>query len=64
VLGLDDVGRHDNFFDLGGDSLVAAQYCRLVRDTTGAQLTVRNVFEAPTVARLAEELTRMTMVAS
>ncbi|GIF39311.1 type I polyketide synthase [Actinoplanes xinjiangensis] len=64
VLGLDDVGRHDNFFDLGGDSLVAAQYCRLVRDTTGAQLTVRNVFEAPTVAGLAAELARMTVVAS
>ncbi|MFC4072467.1 type I polyketide synthase [Actinoplanes subglobosus] len=64
VLGLDDVGRHDNFFDLGGDSLVAAQYCRLVRDSTGARLTVRAVFEAPTVARLAEELTRMSAVAS
>ncbi|MEV5800762.1 beta-ketoacyl synthase N-terminal-like domain-containing protein [Streptomyces collinus] len=53
VLGLDRVGRHDNFFDYGGDSLVAAQYCALVRATTGADVSVRMVFRAPTVAGFA-----------
>lgn len=53
VLGLDRVGRHDNFFDYGGDSLVASQYCALVRASTGAQITVRMVFQAPTVSALA-----------
>ncbi|WP_370409293.1 type I polyketide synthase [Streptomyces fradiae] len=53
VLGLDRVGRHDNFFDYGGDSLVAAQYCALIRAASGAEVAVRAVFRAPTVARLA-----------
>lgn len=53
VLGLDRVGRHDNFFDYGGDSLVAAQYCALIRAASGADVSVRAVFRAPTVARLA-----------
>ncbi|MBP0456871.1 type I polyketide synthase [Streptomyces montanisoli] len=60
VLGVDQVGRHDNFFDYGGDSLVAAQYCKLAGVELGAELSVRMVFRAPTVARLAEVLADAT----
>ncbi|WP_053177749.1 type I polyketide synthase [Streptomyces virginiae] len=54
ALGLEEVGRHDNFFDLGGDSLIASQYCRLVRMATGVDVAVREIFTAPTVAQLTE----------
>jgi acyl transferase domain-containing protein len=53
LLGLDRVGRHDHFFELGGDSLTAGRLCAVLREATGAQLTVAGVFAAPTVAALA-----------
>ncbi|MDB4957889.1 MAG: non-ribosomal peptide synthetase [Myxococcales bacterium] len=47
LLGLDRIGRHDNFFDLGGHSLLAA---RLAWET---KTSVATVFAAPTIAKLA-----------
>ncbi|MEV0742220.1 amino acid adenylation domain-containing protein [Streptomyces sp. NPDC050549] len=51
VLGLDRVGVHDNFFDLGGDSLRAVALAGALRDA-GTAVSVRDVFEHRTVARL------------
>jgi amino acid adenylation domain-containing protein len=51
VLGLDQVGVHDNFFDLGGDSLRAVALAGALRDA-GTAVSVRDVFEHRTVARL------------
>ncbi|WP_113700763.1 type I polyketide synthase [Nonomuraea lactucae] len=53
ALGLATVGVHDNFFDLGGDSLIAARVMSMVRPRLGAGLTARMIFRAPTVATLA-----------
>jgi len=53
VLGIDPVGRHDNFFELGGHSLLAVQVVSLMRDV-GLPLEVHALFEAPTLAELAE----------
>ncbi|HEY0636053.1 MAG TPA: amino acid adenylation domain-containing protein, partial [Pseudonocardiaceae bacterium] len=55
VLGLDRVGVHDSFFDLGGDSLSAVALVGALREQ-GLELTVQEVFAGPTVAELAELL--------
>ncbi|MFG2562626.1 phosphopantetheine-binding protein [Streptomyces sp. NPDC048496] len=55
VFGLDEVGVHDDFHDLGGHSLLAVRITNRVRDELGFPLTVRGLFEHPTI----EELSRL-----
>ncbi|TKK89201.1 SDR family NAD(P)-dependent oxidoreductase [Herbidospora galbida] len=53
VLGVEPVGTRDNFFDLGGNSLVALQMLALVKKRFGVAVPTVLLFEAPTVNRLA-----------
>jgi non-ribosomal peptide synthase protein (TIGR01720 family) len=58
VLGGVEIGRSDNFFAVGGDSILAIQIVSRAR-TAGLALTPRMLFEHPTIAELAAESTAM-----
>ncbi|WP_165692686.1 condensation domain-containing protein, partial [Mycolicibacterium fortuitum] len=56
VLGLERVGVDDSFFDLGGDSLTAMRLLAAVNAGFEAEVSVRTLFDAPTIAQLAPHI--------
>ena len=62
ILDVKQVGIHDNFFDLGGDSLIATKLIVQMRQDFSLDLPLASLFEKPTVASLAEliETARLT----
>jgi acyl carrier protein len=59
ILGVERVGIHDNFFDLGGHSLLLMRLHGQVAAETGIDLPVLELFEHPTVAMLARRLNEL-----
>ena len=59
LLELEHVDVEDNFFSLGGHSLLGAQLVARLRDTFGIEMPLRVVFEAPSVAELSSEIDRL-----
>jgi len=59
VLGGRQIGVHDSFFLSGGHSLLGTQIVLRARDAFGIELTLRHLFEAQTVAKLAEKIEQL-----
>ncbi len=56
LLGIEPIGIQDNFFDLGGHSLLATQTVARIRDLFDVNLSLRDIFKAPTIEALAMTL--------
>ncbi|MDN3658658.1 SDR family NAD(P)-dependent oxidoreductase [Ferruginibacter paludis] len=56
TLHIDRIGIHDSFFELGGDSVLAAQILALAQKTFGIRINPQDAFKAFTIERLAEKL--------
>ncbi|MEO5729910.1 MAG: amino acid adenylation domain-containing protein, partial [Byssovorax sp.] len=56
ILDLPELGIHDNFFDLGGHSLLATQVMGRIISALQVEIPLQSLFEAPTVAGLAERV--------
>jgi acyl-CoA synthetase (AMP-forming)/AMP-acid ligase II/ubiquinone/menaquinone biosynthesis C-methylase UbiE/acyl carrier protein len=56
TLAVEEIGINDNLFELGGHSLMVAQIVSRLRDLLAIDLPIKTVFEAPTVAELAERI--------
>jgi acyl carrier protein len=61
LLGVARVGVNDNFFLIGGHSLFGTQLIARIQDTFGVDLSLRSVFESPTVALLAQQVENLIM---
>lgn len=59
LLGLDQVSVHDNFFMLGGHSLLGTQLISQIRGAFGVELALRTLFEAPTIEQLSLEIEQL-----
>jgi surfactin family lipopeptide synthetase A len=59
LMGLERVSVHENFFLLGGHSLLGTQVIARVRDSFGIEMPLRSLFDAPTVADLSSEIERL-----
>ncbi|HVI44818.1 MAG TPA: non-ribosomal peptide synthase/polyketide synthase [Chitinophaga sp.] len=56
LLDVEQIGRHDDFFALGGDSLLAIRVISATRKQLGVEVTIGDVFDHPTVFSLAQQL--------
>jgi pyochelin synthetase len=58
ILGVQQVGSTDSFFDLGGDSILATKLVQRIREQLSVEMPTQEIFEYPTVSAIADEVIR------
>ncbi|WP_040495885.1 non-ribosomal peptide synthetase, partial [Fulvivirga imtechensis] len=61
ILGIDQVGIHDNFFDLGGHSLKATRLITQIHKHFGITIPLQKLFTEPTIRQMAENIVEVTI---
>ena len=61
ALGIEQLGIHDNFFAVGGHSLLAAQTIARINNAFGMQIPLALLFEYPTIATFAQQLEQLQL---
>lgn len=61
IVGHDEIGRTDSFFDAGGNSLLTVQLVSHIEDAFNVRLTVRDIFENPTIATQARVIETLSL---
>jgi acyl transferase domain-containing protein len=64
LLGIEAIGIDDDFFSLGGHSMLGTQLVSRLRSAFGVDLPLRDLFESPTVAEMAERIVQLTAAQS
>jgi amino acid adenylation domain-containing protein len=59
ILGIDELGVHDNLFDVGGNSLLAVQIVARVEKTFRVEASLKSFFESPTIASLSQNISTL-----
>ena len=62
LLGVARVGRDDNFFDLGGHSLMGTQMITKIHESFGVELSLRSIFDHPTLREMSLEIEKLIRV--
>lgn len=62
ALGINQLGIHDNFFDLGGNSLIGLRMINTVKKTLQIELPIMALFEGPTVSALCQRIEQKQFV--
>jgi amino acid adenylation domain-containing protein len=61
LLSVEEIGADENFFQMGGHSLLGAQVIGRVRDSFGVELSLRSLFDHPTVREMSAEIERLIL---
>ncbi|MDB9343170.1 amino acid adenylation domain-containing protein [Nodularia spumigena CS-586/05] len=59
VLNINNIGIHDNFLDLGGNSLLATQVISRIRQTFRVEISLKSFLKIPTIAKIRQELEKL-----
>jgi tyrocidine synthetase-2 len=62
VLGTSEIGTQDDFFDLGGHSILAVKVLTLMRKKIEPALSLRQVFENPTIEQVASKVESLSLI--
>ncbi|MBD8033051.1 phosphopantetheine-binding protein [Solibacillus merdavium] len=62
ILGKEDININHNFFESGGNSLLAMQFIQMIKNNMGIKLPVKVIFEKPTIHELSILISQLKLM--